>query len=315
MFYFIINPTSKTGLGKKLWEKLRKTLDEKNVPYAFYYTKRQYHTPSLIQEILEKEGEKHIVVIGGDGSLNEAVNGFTSYKDATLSYIPSGSGNDFARSIGLSKDPQALLNSLITAPSTKYYDQGICHLPDGCLPDKYPFKKGRKFCISCGMGFDASICYEALHSKLKYFLNKIKLGKLTYGLLAIKQIATCPLVDMDITVDGKEVKHFKNVFFLAGMVQPYEGGGFRMTHEADATDGKISVAIYHSMPKIVAVLIMLPRIMLGLQNGSKSFDTFSCQHISVQTSQPVIVHTDGEYAGKSAIVEMGSLPEKIAFYR
>lgn len=314
MFYFIINPASKTGLGKRLWTDLKAILDKQEIAYEYYFTKRQFHATNLIHEILAKEGEKHIVLLGGDGTLNEAINGLDHYENTTLSYIPSGSGNDFARSIHLKKNPEAILASLLSLPTVEYFDQAVSKVPLKDQPADTPYTDGRRFCISCGIGFDASICYEALHSPMKYVLNKLKLGKLTYVLIALKQIASYPLEDADVIIDGIETRHYRKIFFLAGMIQPYEGGGFCMTPLADAKDGKLSVAVYHSLPKSIA-LFMLPRILFGLQKHSKSFDTFSCSRIEVHTKAPLVVHTDGEYAGTTNTLEMEVLPEKIAFMR
>ena len=314
MYYFIINPASKSGLGKRLWADLKHELDVRKIAYEYYFTKRQFHATKLVQEILNKEGKKHIVVIGGDGSLNEAANGFDSYKDATLSYIPSGSGNDFARSIHLSKNPKELLVSILTNDTPAHYDQGLCTVtPLTDTKDSY-FINGRKFTISCGIGFDAAICYEALNSKIKNILNKLKLGKLTYVFIALKQIMTYPLTDAQVLIDGVETKNYPRIFFIAGMNQPYEGGGFRMSPYAVPTDGKLSVAVYYNMSKGKALLMLLA-IILGIQSHFKGFDTFDCETIEIKTSTPLIVHTDGEYAGTTNQVTFSILPEQITYQR
>lgn len=312
MYYFIINPASKSGLGKNLWETLKKRLDEKKISYQYYFTKRPFHATKLVTEILQKEGIKHIIVIGGDGSLNEAANGFDSYRDATLSYIPSGSGNDFARSIHLSKNPKELLSSILTSDTPAHFDQGLCLLSKDSKDSLFP--NGRKFTISCGIGFDAAICYEALNSRLKTLLNKIKLGKLTYALIALKQIISYPLTDAEVIIDGGDKKSYSNIFFIAGMNQPYEGGGFKMAPSALPNDGKLSVAVYYNMNKVKA-LCMLPAILLGIQSHFKGFDTFDCTQVQIKTSKPLVIHTDGEYAGTSSEVNFSIFPEQITYLR
>lgn len=314
MYYFIINPASKSGQGKRLWTDLRAELDKHEVAYQYYFTKKQFHATTLVREILLLEGKKHIIVIGGDGTLNEAANGFDSYEDATLSYIPSGSGNDFARSIHLSKDPHELLSSILTNDTPAHYDQGLCVVTPPNEENDSLFRNGRKFTISCGIGFDAAICYEALHSNLKKALNKVKLGKLTYGLIACKQILSYKLTDAQVLIDGHTIKKYPRIFFIAGMNQPYEGGGFRMSPSAIPTDGKLSIAIFYNMPKLKAIL-MLPLVLLGLQSHFKGYETFDCETIEIKTAAPLIVHTDGEYAGVTNQMTLSILPEQITYLR
>ncbi|MDK2809119.1 MAG: hypothetical protein PWP24_1856 [Clostridiales bacterium] len=313
MYYFIINPTSKSGLGKQIWSQLKTMLDRQEIDYEFYYSKYPFHATKLVREILSYEGEKHIVVIGGDGTLNEAANGFTSYDNASLSYIPSGSGNDFAKALHLVGSPLSLLSSILTSDSISHYDQGVCELPKAAQTDD-PFVGNRRFVISAGIGFDASICYEALHSRMKGWLNRIGLGKLTYVLIALKQIAACPLVDATVTIDGKELRTYRRIFFIAAMNQPFEGGGFRMVPSTNATDGKLSVAVFYNLSKPRA-LMMLPLVLFGTHTNKKGFDSFTCKTVKIETRQPLTIHTDGEYAGTSDTVSFSIHPESIRYLR
>ncbi|MEG2440708.1 MAG: diacylglycerol kinase family protein [Acetivibrio sp.] len=303
MYYFIINPASKSGLGKKIWSELESILIKKQIVYKFYYTKGPFHAAALVREILQFSGEKHIVVVGGDGTLNEAANGFSSYEGVTLTYIPSGSGNDFARGIGISGSASSLLTHLLESPVTKYYDQGICRIPKS--------QTNRKFTISCGIGFDAVICWEALHSPLKKVLNKMHLGKLTYLGIALKQLFLYKEEDVTLLIDENIRRKFTKVLFIAAMNQPYEGGGFKMVKETNSQDGLLSIAVFHNMSKAKA-LFMLLFIVLGLQNHVKGFETFSCRSLEVHTKTPQIVHTDGEYAGTTRClhIEMDALKIK-----
>ena len=102
-----------------------------------------------------------MVVVGGDGTVNEVVNGLvkTVYTHITLGYIPTGSGNDFARGLGLTKDTDKAVEQILSPACIEKMDIGIAR-SDG---------EKRCFLISAGIGFDASICHEALNSGLKDF--------------------------------------------------------------------------------------------------------------------------------------------------
>ena len=104
-----------------------------------------------------------VIIAGGDGTLNEVFNGIRDYSKVTLGYIPSGSGGDFARDLGISLDPKEALNSILSPKEYKLMDVG--NLTNA--------ECNKRFCVSAGIGFDAAVCHEALHSKLKIILNKI----------------------------------------------------------------------------------------------------------------------------------------------
>ncbi|MFA9465460.1 MAG: diacylglycerol kinase family protein [Velocimicrobium sp.] len=314
MYYFIINPTSKSGLGKHLWYDLKTEMDQHKIAYQYYFTKRQFHATKLIEEILQLNGEKHIIIVGGDGTLNEAANGFHSYENASISFIPSGSGNDFAKGIHLSKNPMYLLTSILTSDTPSHYDQGLCHVSSTKSAPNSLNSNERKFLISAGIGFDASICYEALNSKIKNFLNKIKLGKLTYVLIALKQVINYTLTDAQVQIDGVITKNYPRIFFIAAMNQPFEGGGFKMAPRAVATDGKLSIAVFYNMSKLKAILI-LPLVIFGMHTHAKGFETFDCETIDIKTNVPLVVHTDGEYAGLTDHLTFSILPEQITYLR
>jgi YegS/Rv2252/BmrU family lipid kinase len=313
MYYFITNPKSRTGNGLKVWNLVKVQLDKQGIEYKMYFTHFEFHATKIAQEICEKHPEiKHIVVLGGDGTVNEVINGIKDYNSVIFGYIPSGSSNDLARSLHISNDPCIALEHILSAKSFPYYDHGLVQLKkkDNPKENKIEFDEGRKFAESSGIGFDASITYEALNSNLKKILNKIKLGKLTYGLLAIKQLFRYKPCHGKIIIDKHNHIKLKNIFFIASMIQPYEGGGFKMAPNANPTDGKLSVCIFYNIPKLMAFFI-LPSVILGKHQLFKGVKIFDCETLEIQTDHELIVHTDGEYAGKSNHIKLCCAPQQI----
>ena len=97
MYYFIINPKSKTGKGLKIWYSVKDKLDELHISYKYYFTHYEFHSTKIAEDICRKnKGMKKIVVLGGDGTINEVINGIRSYEDVMLGYLPTGSSNDFS---------------------------------------------------------------------------------------------------------------------------------------------------------------------------------------------------------------------------
>ena len=193
MYHFIVNPHARTGQGAIMWKEVKKILEEKKVEYDVTFTKRCNHAQDLVRAICTADDSiKNIVVMGGDGTVNEVINGIPDYDKVILSYIPLGSGNDLARGLKLGTDPVKNLARTLHPSTYRYVDHGVIEGEHG---------KKRTFAVSSSIGYDASVCYEVANSKLKRILNKLKLGKLTYILIAFKQVFTWNIVEMDISID------------------------------------------------------------------------------------------------------------------
>lgn len=301
MFHFIINPKSRTGKGIKVWEIVKKELDSRAIEYSSHFTHYEFHATKIAKDICKRyNGIKNIVVLGGDGTINEVLNGITSYEDIILGYIPSGSSNDLARSLGISKDPLDALSRILDTKYYKYLDYGVIDLPEK--------NTTKRFAVSTGMGFDAAISYEALTSKIKTVLNKIKLGKLTYVIIAIKQIINYKPVDGEIIVDHDKSFFYPNIFFVASMIHPYEGGGFAMAGKANPTDGKLSVCVIYNIHKLKA-LIILPAILFNMHTHIKGVQVFECDSLEIKTKEKLVIHTDGEFAGRLKTINVSCVKE------
>ncbi len=127
MYYFIVNPVSRSGRGKEYWKKIQPILDNKQIPYQVRFSKREGHTQELVEELCRKHAgeELHTVVLGGDGTVNEAVQGIRDFSRFTLSYIPTGSSNDLARDLGISTDPREALKAILEHRHDCRMDMGL----------------------------------------------------------------------------------------------------------------------------------------------------------------------------------------------
>ena len=101
MYTFIANPNARSGRGILLWKQIEKILQEKEIEYKVLFTKYQHHATRLVHDLTSDSASHTIVVLGGDGTLNEVIDGIAYLDKVTLGYIPLGSGNDFARGLGL----------------------------------------------------------------------------------------------------------------------------------------------------------------------------------------------------------------------
>ena len=235
MLGIIINPKS----GKKafraqrifLWKLLRK----RHQPFAYRLTKYAGHAIELARELVEK-GYDEILVLGGDGTLSEAVNGIMRAEISTeqratiqLGLMPRGTGNDWARYWSLTKNYKESLRRFfegeghpIDIGCVTYWRNGIAH--------------HRYFINSVGFGVDPLCCKKA--ETLKYYLGSNHVNYL-FGLIAA--IIRHKAHHMVLTVDGQQA--VDDLLFTMNVGNgPFSGGGIKQNPEADPTDG-----VFHTM--------------------------------------------------------------------
>ena len=162
MYHFIVNPNSRSGLGLKIWHEVESILKEQIIKYDVYFTKYQRHATKIAHNLTADNREHTLVVLGGDGTIGEVLTGICYPEKITLGYIPIGSGNDFARGLGIPKDTEKALNIILHSRKRRKIDIGVLRYGD----------KMRRFGVSAGFGYDAAICHEICVSKVKKFFNE-----------------------------------------------------------------------------------------------------------------------------------------------
>lgn len=299
-YTFIVNPKSRSGRGKMIWKLIEPELKKQRISYEVFYTEYAEHAVRLTEN-LTSDGQEHtLVIVGGDGTVNEVVNGISDYSKVTLGYIPTGSGNDFTRALRLPADPLAALDNILQTGRKTVMDIGWVRWGEEI----------RRFAVSTGIGFDAAVCHEAAVSEVKRFLNKLGLGKLTYLVIAVKNILTEQPVWAEVTLDGTERKWFSHVYFTAVMNHPYEGGGFFFCPKAQIGDGRLDVIVVSDLPKW-KIFLLLPTAFWGKHVKYKGISIYQCREITVKMGRKLPVHADGEPVATeksiSAGVETGQL--------
>lgn len=302
MYTFIVNPNARSGLGASIWKQSEKILKERQISYQVFFTRYQRHATSIVKEITSDLKKHLIVVLGGDGTVNEVINGIVDYSKITLGYIPIGSSNDFARYFKLNKNPEKALQTVLSP--TRFQDMNIGTI---CYSHN---NRSKHFAVSTGIGFDAAVCHQAVVSKLKVFLNKLHLGKLTYAGIALHQMLTLSPGKMTITLDDDKPMTFDHVYFTAAMNHPFQGGGFKFCPKADPCDDVLDVTVIAGIPKL-KVLLLLPTAFRGWHIHFKGVHIFRCKNIKIESSLPLPVHTDGEPVFLQRELSANLEPDKI----
>ncbi|WP_102275839.1 diacylglycerol/lipid kinase family protein [Cytobacillus massiliigabonensis] len=288
--YFIINPQAKNGRCQKVWRKLEKILDEQNISYEAFFTAYPGHGEEIVQFISRKEAGKDvvIVVVGGDGTMHEAVNGAAVNSNIHLAYIPGGSGNDFSRGYGIPRNPVAALNYLLTQlkEESLLIDLGLINKKD---------EKDIYFVNNMGVGLDAHIARKVNLSKIKKLLNRISLGKLVYVYFLLKSVFTYQRSSIEIIVDGKRYS-FHSTWFVTVSNQPFYGGGMKISPKASPFDGQLNITVVHNLSRLKLLFVFIT-VFWGGHVTFKEVETFTGSEIKITSPDPIQAHADGEDIG------------------
>ena len=279
-YTFIVNPKSSSGNGAMIWKRIEPELMKRRVEYEVRFTRYARHAVEIAAEATADGEERVLVVLGGDGTMNEVVSGISDSGKVILGSIPTGSGNDFSRAPGLPKDPLRALEVIL--------DQD----------------REYRFAVSTGIGFDAAVCHCVAKSGLKVLLNKFGLGRLSYLIIAIQRLLGDKRVPCKLWLDDGPPIAFEGIYFAAVMNHPYEGGGFFFCPKAEIGDGYLDVIVVSDIPTW-KIFLLLPTAFWGGHVKYHGIDVFRCRRARLECGEALPVHTDGEPIPAEMSLEAG----------
>ncbi|MDO4647223.1 MAG: diacylglycerol kinase family lipid kinase [Eubacteriales bacterium] len=297
IYYFLVNPNSRSGAGKTVWLSIKKELELKKISYEVYMTRYVGHAKKLAAHISRKGSPSnpvHLIALGGDGTIHEVFSGISDPDSVIFGFIPTGSGNDFCRGMHIPQNAPEALDTILR-------EEYITELD---MPSVEAGKDSLHFGISTGIGYDAAVCHEVSASQAKIFLNRLHLGKLVYLFVALKQILFTKPEEAILTLDNNRTYHFKKMYFAAVMNQPYEGGGFKFCPEASPGDGFLDIIVVDSMPKLM-ILCCLPLAFPGKHTRIPGIHIFRSKQVTVACKSPLPIHVDGEEKGIRKTLSVG----------
>ncbi len=303
MYYFIVNTTARRGNAAHVWNEAKVVLRKKAIPYKAFETTFEGHATQIAQALTEHVSEPvNIIILGGDGTINEVVNGIVDFSKVRIGVIPTGSGNDFARGLDIKGSTEQIIEDILSCKQGTMLDLG--RVQWGAK------RQERLFVISSGVGFDALVVKKSMTSHLKKILNALHLGKLTYVLLAIQSLLTMDTFDLKMTLGSKPEKKYKNVIFSAAMNLRAEGGGVQMAPKSKPSDGLISFCLAADIPKTIILFYFL-LLVLAKHEKLKCFHLFNDNSCHIHTEVPIVLHADGEYLADVTDVWYECLPQKL----
>lgn len=320
MYHFVINPQSRSGRGEAYWKELKQYLDQAQIPYQASFSCYPGHTTELTAAAVSGQGSPddpvHLVVVGGDGTMNEALQGIPDFSSVLFSYLATGSGNDLARDLRLPAAPLPAFRHLHENGRELRMDLGCLHYGNAFDPvQKTPVlpPPDRYFCVSCGIGFDAAVCQQVNASRLKTMLNRIGLGKLAYLGIGVYQLFASAYQPGTLTLSDGSAFRLSRLFFTAGMCHRFEGGGFAFCPQADAADGCLDFCTVGTVPRARLPFLLVPALF-GKHTGFQGVTMARSPSAQIRTAKPLPVHTDGETPFTSSDITLTCHRQKLRFY-
>ena len=289
MYHFLINPAARGGKGADTWKKVESELVRRGVSYEKTLSRSSEHIREYVGQ-LTTQPDIRLVVLGGDGTLNEVVDSISDFRNVRFGLIPTGSGDDFARDLGMSKEPLVLLDTILRDEIVRRLDIGTLTYADD--------QTSRRFAVSSDIGFGAAVCEGVNRSKWKKVLGLVGLAPLSYLLIALGIIFGTPRLSCDLILDDEKKIHLNSMMMTAAMIHRYEGGGFMFAPDADASDGRFDLCIAGNIT-VPKFLLALPKARKGTHFGIEGVDHYLAKKLEVYVAEPMWIHTDGEVKRKS----------------
>jgi len=281
----IVNPMASGGITRIKWPYIRRLLDKAGLKYDWVFTEGPRHAADISKDAVSK-GYKQVIAVGGDDTIHEVVNGLvdTSGKSgAILGIISTGTGNDFARSIGVHGAYRKTV-SLLTMTTEKVVDVGIVEWANG--QDK---KKQRIFVNMAGVGFDAAV----LQATKKRFRV---VSAIPYWISGIYTFATYQPKDMTINIDGQTEKR-KALGVIVNNGYSF-AGGMRMAPGAHMADGLFDTVVLGDMNKLEFIQ-GLSMVYKGTLSKHPKVSTYKVKNIDIKSKEPLYLQADGELLGQA----------------
>ena len=289
----IVNPAAGAGKSIHKWPQIKHTMHNSGLRFEDEITEAPGHAIELAKSAAIK-GYDMVVAVGGDGTLNEVVNGLYqagSLKDVTLGIVSTGTGSDYVRTVGTPRNYEEACRCLVQ-PRKLLTDLGMVEYTRNGAPVK------RIFINFAGIGFDAEIVrattqkFKALGSTPSYLM-----GVLSTFLSYQNQ-------EVSINIDGAASEN--KICTVIVSHGKYGGGGMLVAPHADPADGLLDVTMIDNINKF-DLLWSFPRIYKGTHLTHPRVSTKRAKDITLKPAQQMTLQADGELLGQTP-ARFGVLP-------
>lgn len=268
MYHVVFNPVAGGRKALKNLAVLERIFQEREVEYAVHESLSCGDITKIVRSLTRK-GDNEIIVLGGDGTLHEALNGIEDPIACHLGLVPSGTGNDFAERLGIPMQAEKAVELILK----------------GEIKETDYLEVGGKRCMNvAGLGMDVEVLELCNRGKMK--------GKLKYLYSLLKCLFTYKGCRIVLKCEGREEPH--SVLLAAACNGSLFGGGIKVCPTADVADGKLNVVVVDC---IVSVWKIVKAFMVLLRGGILEYPLtthYLCEEVSFIPETPCSVQLDGE---------------------
>ncbi len=290
-FVVIVNPTAHKGGAARAWPRIQGELTRRLGAFEPKFTKAPGHATELARQALS-EGARRLVAVGGDGTVNETLNGMLDPEgrllaaDAVLCPVPAGTANELCRALGHLADPQAPFEAAASA-ATRSID--LLHVCCQGLNGK-PVERFGYLIVS--LGGVATISYRTSQSRwLK------KLGGIAYLLMTPPVTLGYRNRDVAITIDG--VAQGTRPIFTALVANTENGGGgMRLMPGAKFDDGVLDLIEMGDIAPLAMLTQVLPKVYSGAHIHHPKMRLARGRSFRFESAVETLVDLDGETVGR-----------------
>jgi diacylglycerol kinase (ATP) len=301
--FVVVNPTAAYGKTSMRWSAIQDAMRAQGLEFTAALTERRGHAAELARQAAE-QGFRLIVAVGGEGTLFEMANGLMAATGAVdpaiaLGTLPSGTGSDFARFLGLPRDATEAAARLV-GDKTITIDLGYLECrrlaPPGEEADPDAPLIKRYFMNVAGLGFDGEVIErvergakgtKAIGGTIPYLSN------LFASLLAYRN------KNFTITYDGRPLAgRFNSVVCANGA---YFGGGMFIAPKSKVDDGLFDLVLLGDLTK-PEIVVTLPRLYKGTHLTHPKVTLLHAKEVRVDSQERALVQADGELVGMGPAV-------------
>lgn len=272
MWLIVLNQSAGKRKALKLANQFTVLLSNANLQFTLIDEKSYAKTIEKLKAYLSTNSYSTVIAVGGDGLVNLCLQ-YLAQSGVTLGVIPAGTGNDFARAVGVNKMSITEIFNLYTKTAAVEIDLG--HVKSN--------SSERWFVQVLSTGFDAEVNSRA---------NKIKWprGKSKYTIATVKTLARFKPIDYKIDIDATKFDQSAMLLTIANG-ETY-GGGMRICPGASNSDGIFEVLLVRPVSRFV-LLTIFPKVFKGNHIPHRKIDTYRARVVTI--SAPTSSYADGEY--------------------
>lgn len=268
----IVNPTAGKGRDLDKLDRIKTEFISRSIPYDLYFTTGGKKADSLTRELLKHQQYSDILILGGDGTVNEVVNGLDRQM-IPLSVLSFGTGNDTIKHIQGHLDFDAQLNTAFDG-HVERIDAGICN--------------GKLFLNGVGVGFDGKVV-ERIAVRGKRFQ-----GYVSYLAEVLSILLTYREKDISVIFDGRALQD--KILLMTVAKGTTFGGGFLINPYAVNNDGLLDICIIGKIPNWMRINYVL-KMKNGGHRNLDQVSFYKARELKVENNPFLVAHMDGEFIG------------------